>query len=300
LSKSFGQALGELIREKRGQAGFSQLELAQEAFEDESKVRRIGDLERGHIANPQIKTIQPIIDTLNITKAELDACRNIRLSAAQLDQIPTLSRDALELLASRFEIETPHALQDAQLRTALTQKAEEYRTYRSAIDALDDRVAGVANLKGAAQDAAQRLDFDEVEALLSRVDEVETEIAADTKLTRARNALLQDKPARAFAILSAAADSFASVSAIKPAEFRTDHALLLYAHSLRYGGPGLALAAQMYRDAIAMLDPGDAAGPTAPPCWHRPSPPIAPRSPYTPRPIIRCNGLLHRITSATH
>ena len=67
---------------------------------------------------------------------------------------------------------------------------------------------GLGNLKAAAKDAAERLDFAEVEALLARVDEVETEIAAQTKELRADNALLQGKIDAAYAHLSAAADSF--------------------------------------------------------------------------------------------
>jgi hypothetical protein len=168
----------------------------------------------------------------------------------------TLALQDLKTLARAFN-ET--ALTDrAALIEFLTQKAEEYRSYRATIDALDDRVAAIANLKGAAQDAAAKLDFDEVEALLSRVDEVETEIAAETKVARAKNALLRNDPDSAFRLLSAAADSFGSVDTLKPANQRLEYGTLLYEHGLRYAGPALYLAARMREAALASTTRDDA------------------------------------------
>jgi tetratricopeptide (TPR) repeat protein len=168
---------------------------------------------------------------------------------AAVEQADTLSLDELKTLAQAFgetELASPPELLDF-----LAKKAEEYRAYRATIDGLDDRVAAIQNLKGAAQDAADRLDFDEVEALLSRVDEVETEIAAETKVARAKNALLRNDPDTAFRLLSAAADSFASVDPLEPARRRAGYAELLYQHGLRYPGSALARAEQMLRDALA-------------------------------------------------
>ena len=180
-----------------------------------------------------------------------EACQKLTPSSArQLDQIPTLSRDQLELLAARFDAKGAHSLSDAQLRDFLTQKAEEYRDYRNRIEGLDARVAAIGNLKGAARDAAERLDFDEVEEVLARVDEVETEIAAETKETRAANALLRGRVQDAYVILSAAADSFGGIDRLEPARRRLTYADRLYAHGLRYGGAGLTLAADMNRRAL--------------------------------------------------
>ena len=180
-----------------------------------------------------------------------EACQKLTPSSArQLDQIPTLSRDQLELLAARFDAKGAHSLSDAQLRDFLTQKAEEYRDYRNRIEGLDARVAAIGNLKGAARDAAERLDFDEVEELLARVDEVETEIAAETKETRAANALLRGRVQDAYDILSSAADSFGGIDRLEPARRRLTYEDRLYAHGLRYGGAGLTLAADMNRRAL--------------------------------------------------
>jgi len=68
----------------------------------------------------------------------------------------------------------------AALIAFLAGKAQEYHAFQADIAAIDDRTRGLGNLKAAAQDAAGRLDFDAVEALLSRVHEVEVTIAAET------------------------------------------------------------------------------------------------------------------------
>ena len=133
---------------------------------------------------------------------------------AKLDQVHRLTRLEMTALGDRFEIIAMHAMSDADLREALEKKAEEYRRYKAQIEAIDERTAGLGNLKAAAQDAAERLDFDEVEALLSRVQEVELEIAADTAILRADNALLRGRVVDAFRMLSAAADGFGGVRSV--------------------------------------------------------------------------------------
>ncbi|MCT4682772.1 MAG: tetratricopeptide repeat protein [Roseicyclus sp.] len=167
---------------------------------------------------------------------------------AAVEQAATLSLHELKTLAQAFgetELASPPELLDF-----LAKKAEEYRAYRATIDGLDDRVAAIQNLKGAAQDAAERLDFDEVETLLSRVDEVETGIAAETKVARAKNALLRNDPDTAFRLLSAAADSFASLDPLEPARRRAGYEDLLYQHGLSYPGAGLSRTEKMNRDAL--------------------------------------------------
>ncbi|MCA3443301.1 MAG: hypothetical protein INF52_07985 [Rhodobacter sp.] len=162
-----------------------------------------------------------------------------------------LSLPDLRTLAERFG--EPDLATKPALVNFLTKKAEEYRTYRVQIDALDERIAGLGNLKAAAQGAADRLDFDEVEELLSRVHEVETDIAAKTAEARAANALLRGQANQAYRLLSAAADSFAGIDPLEPARRRKGYMLRLYSHGLRYGGPGLALSARMTQDALADL-----------------------------------------------
>jgi hypothetical protein len=162
-----------------------------------------------------------------------------------------LSLPDLRTLAERFG--EPDLATKPALVSFLTKKAEEYRTYRVQIDALDERIAGLGNLKAAAQGAADRLDFNEVEALLSRVHEMETDIAAKTAEARAANALLRGQVDQAYRLLSAAADSFAGIDPLEPARRRDGYQERLCAHGLRYGGPGLTLSAQMTHDALADL-----------------------------------------------
>ncbi|WP_143104156.1 helix-turn-helix domain-containing protein [Poseidonocella sedimentorum] len=243
------------MKRKRGEKRLTQETLAEDVFGDAGRKGDISRIENGKVT-PQEATIQKLCTALDISNAELAPIRMARPDARQLDQIPTLSRDELELLAGRFRVADAVDKSDAELRELLDNKAAEYRDYKAQIDGLDERVAAIANLKGAAQDAAERLNFDEVEDLLSRVDEVETEIAAETKVARARNALMQGKVERAYEILSAAADSFASVDPLEPVRRRLVYEDLLYAHGLRYGGAGMALSEAMIRQALAQVEKG--------------------------------------------
>lgn len=77
------------------------------------------------------------------------------------------------------------------LTAFLVQKAKEYKLFAEQIEAIDDQVAGLGNLKATARNAADNLNFDEVETLLARVDEVEAGLVAGTKELRATNALLR-------------------------------------------------------------------------------------------------------------
>ncbi|SPH18600.1 hypothetical protein DEA8626_02140 [Defluviimonas aquaemixtae] len=173
--------------------------------------------------------------------------------AAILNHVQGASPDELRLLARRFGIDGAATMSPQQLKTMLEDKAQEYRALKAEIDAIDTRTAGLGNLKAAARDAVDRLDFAEVEALLSRVDEVETEIMAETKELRARNALMMGDAEAAFRHLSAAADSFAGLDRAEPANRRIGYSELLYHHGLRYGGDGLTLASGMIRAALVDL-----------------------------------------------
>jgi len=236
-------AFGALVKRKRGEKRLTQENLSTDEFGDSARKGDISRIENAK-TTPQEATIQKLCSVLGISDAEMAPIRTAR-PADQLDNIPTLSRAELERLANRFDFGAAYDASDAELREFLTNKATEYRTYRKTIDGLDDRVAAIANLKGAAQDAAERLDFDEVEARLSRVDEVETEIAAETKLARAENALLRGRVDQAATLLTAAADSFASVDRLEVVLRKITYANLLYEHGLRYGGDGLLRAIEM-------------------------------------------------------
>jgi len=162
------------------------------------------------------------------------------------------SFEDLIALASQFE-ETDFTTK-AQVTKFLTLKAEEYRSYRTEINAIDERTKGLGNLKAAAQDAAENLNFAEVETLLSRVHEVEVEIAAETAELRATNALLRSRVEQAYHLLNAAADSFAAIDPLEPVNRRQIYMQRLYYHGRRHGGTGMAFAEQMIRAAIAQAE----------------------------------------------
>ena len=226
-------AFAALIKRKRGEMRLTQETLAEDVFGDSTRKGDISRIENGHVT-PQEATIQKLCAALEITNVELDPIRTARPSAKQLDRIPTLSRDELELLASRFDILAAHDRPDADLRDLLTKKAEEYRSYRAEIEAIDERTKGLGNLKAAARDATDKLDFVEVETLHSRVHEVELEIAAETAELRASNALLRGRVDQAFDLYCGAADSFSGVDPLEPARRRIlKYANILWKHGLR-------------------------------------------------------------------
>ncbi len=261
MQDSFGAAFGRLIKRKRAETKTTQGQLAcalypnLDAEEAEKRKGDISKLETGKVANPATTTIKRLSDALGITDEEIDALQHrAQMSPKdQLENISALTRDQLELLASRFEIETPHTLSEGQLQQLLTQKAKEYRSYRTIIENIDPRIEATHNLKAAAQHAAEKLDFDEVETLLSRVAEVEAEIFSSTQEARAQNALLRNRPDQAFQIFTAAAESFRDIDVDQMAIRRNSYFKDLYNHGLRYGGTGLPRAIEIIRPAIDAL-----------------------------------------------
>lgn len=177
--------------------------------------------------------------------------------AEKLDNLEAQSRDTLEAIALRFGEPEPERLSLPGLRSFLIEKARDYRRLLVQDDAIDERTLGLGNLKAAAKDAIARADLAEVERLLSRVDEVETEIAAETKLLRADNALLRGRVEEAYRLLSAAADSFASVDPLEPAWRRCSYMKRLDKHGRRYGSSGYAFGTRMVEEALSSFVPPD-------------------------------------------
>ena len=171
-----------------------------------------------------------------------------------VDDKDTLSKDQLEALCLRFDPDFDQTDSVDAMRDFLTAKSKEFRTYRAEIDQMPDGAAQLHRLKAAAKDALDALDFEQVERLLSRVDELETEISVATKVLRAKNALLRNRAKAAFDILDAAAAAQGSIAPLAPAKARLDYADLLYNHDLTFGGSGLFYAVKMNERALADLD----------------------------------------------
>jgi len=270
MSKTFGELLAEEVRERLDTSLMTQRELAEESFPDrkpDSAERRVREILQGKYKNPSPRTYLPICDTLNITRETIRAMKRAASDKADqaeaerqdfeadagpipeaLDHPEGLTRVQLVFLAELFGAAAPETQSDRALRDFLTQKAEEYRAYRAQIDGLDDRVAAIANLKAAAQDAAAKLNFDEVEELLARVDEVQTEIAVETKAARAQNALMRQRPDDAFKLFRDAALTLETTDPIESARRLThEYSEALIKHGVRYGGTGLERGAELAR-----------------------------------------------------
>ena len=243
-----------LIKRKRGEARLTQETLVLDVFGDAARKADISRLENAKTANPQEATVQKICQALNISTAEMEPLRQSHPSAAQLDNIPSLSREALQNLAARFNIENSFELSDEALRKELTKRADEFRALKSEVDAIPETMRNLANLKAAAQNAINRVDLEEVENLMAKVHETELDEAAKSAEIRANTALLRGKVEDAYLYLSAAADSFAAIDPTAPAHKRLEYEDILYAHGLRYGSTGMIHAATMNRDNIVLLD----------------------------------------------
>jgi transcriptional regulator with XRE-family HTH domain len=120
MERTFGQAFGELVRTKRGQEGLTQKELAIRAFDNESKVRRINDLETGAVNRPHVKTVDALVVALDIRGEELATCRLNNLFTAQEEAGIGLSRQLMENLSQRFDHENPNAPDDGRREIYLT------------------------------------------------------------------------------------------------------------------------------------------------------------------------------------
>jgi len=136
-----------------------------------------------------------------------------------VDNKDTLSKDQLEAICLRFDPDFEETESVDAMRDFLKAKSKQLRAYRAAIDQMPDGAAQLHNLKAAAKDALDALDFEQVERLLSRVDEVETEISVATKVLRAKNAPLRNRAEAAFDILDAAAAQ-GSIAPLAPAKAR--------------------------------------------------------------------------------
>lgn len=212
----------------------------------------ISKLETGRVHNPTAQTVHALATALEISDEEIDQLeRRVKMSASeQLDNIAALDRDALELLAGRFDIAGAHSMGDGAIREELTKRAEDWRKLRAEVDAIPDTYRKLTNLKAAAQDAIDRVDPDEVETLLSQVHYTELDEAARSAELRADNALARGDLDLAYRVLNSAANSFEAVDTLEPVRRKLRYDGVFYAHGLRYGGAGLALSAQMIRETL--------------------------------------------------
>ena len=257
MAETYGEAIGELIRKKRLLGGFTLLSLALEAFEDESKIRRIVELENGQVARPQWKTIQPLAETLNITESELERCRTLPTVRPQERNKLKLSRNLIERLANMFEIDAPEA-STTNLHTFLAEKAQEWRELRTKLGALKHEKRNLSNQLAAAEEAIEQGRFEEADQILTGAEELQNErVLAEARLlsqlrfTKAQAALLQNDIDRAFTHFKSSINFLLSFDRFEAAELRRDAYLILYRHSLKVKGPSQHYTENLIRKNLA-------------------------------------------------
>ncbi|MCP5088933.1 MAG: helix-turn-helix transcriptional regulator [Rhodobacteraceae bacterium] len=258
MTKTFGQAFGELILRKRGESGLTQKELAIAAFDDETKVRRIIELELGQVARPQIKTIDPLVAYFGITPEELATCRANPSFTPQETEAIGLTRELLENLAQRFEHTNPDA-PEAELIAHLKDKAKDWKALKEKLADLETTKASLANQTAAAEAAIERGDFDEADAILEAAEDLHadtelraaSEVQSKLRFTRGEAALLKGDPDKAFDRFEAAAACFDPFDLERAAAVR-DHGLQkLYTEGLKYSGSYLSHAIALGEKAVA-------------------------------------------------
>ncbi len=215
--ETFGQALGKLILQKRRALGLTQIQLSEEAYNTGKKVRRISELESGLVANPHLKTIDPIIVALKISEAEIEACA-IQAGSRRdgdLDRAYREARNLIDAVARQFEHAQPDASL-AELDDFLRAKATEWAALRHRIGEIEASNADLIQLKADAALALADGRFDRVDELLAKAEDqyqhertlIEVRKHADLRITRGYNSLLRGKPEEALSFYQSAADFF--------------------------------------------------------------------------------------------
>lgn len=170
---TFGAALGALIKQKRKIAGLTQLQLSEDAFQSSKKVRRISELETGLVADPNPKTIDPLIVALKISDEELAQC--MRASDYQPDaDLEAAYRDAktlIDALLYQFEHDNPDAGFE-EIHAFLKAKAKDWRELRERIQTLEGTETELAHLKSEAMSALEQGDFDAADQYLEKAEEL--------------------------------------------------------------------------------------------------------------------------------
>lgn len=217
VGRTFGAAFGALVKRKRRVQGLTQLQLAEDAFGTGAKVRRISEIENGLVADPQPRTIDPLIVALGITEVELDACA---ASApwqpdSDLERAYREARALFEAAAARFELARP-AASLSEIEDHLREKALEWRELRGRIEQIEVVDVEVGRLRDEALAALSAGDLDVVDRLLLEAEEmhqrertlVEVGRQSELRVLRGDAALVADDGDRAFAMYRDAARMF--------------------------------------------------------------------------------------------
>jgi tetratricopeptide (TPR) repeat protein len=258
---TFGKALGALIRRKRRAVGLTQLQLAEDAFSDHAKVRRISDLENGLVGNPHPKTIDPIIATLKITPEEVEECA--REEGAQtdphLDRAYREARNLIDALAYQFEHAQPSASL-AELDDFLRAKAKEWQQLRLRLDSIEAADEEIVARKRQATAALADAQFDKVDEILAELEErfqqqrTLTEVGkqVEIRVTRGDACLMNEDPDTALAHYLQAARFFQPFSEEEMARVLDENAHKVYESSLRTLRPRFSVGVRLLEELLTL------------------------------------------------
>lgn len=257
--ESFGQKLGALIKRKRQAMGLTQLQLAEDAYGDGGRTRRISELENGTVANPQGKTIDPVISVLGITDEELNDCAaGVGWSPdADLDRAYREARNLIEAAAAQFEHARPDASL-AELEDYLRSKALEWRKLRERFEALEIADNEITTFLNQAQSALADGRLSDADDLLAQAEDEHQEnktlqeIAkqAEIRMLRADAFLFSERPEKAFEFYHSASHFFDAFKPELTIEALTTAAGRVYESSLRALTPRFEIARRLL-DALA-------------------------------------------------
>lgn len=254
---TFGQAFGRLIRAKRAQEGWTQRQLAIQAFDDEGKTRRIVDIEKGSVRRPHASTVDALVVALAITKDELDKCETGATPAQEDEDAIGLSRQLMENLALRFEHDNPDA-SDKALFEFLKQKAAELKALRLRLQTLDSQSAKIRDKITAANAALDGGEFAEADQLLAEAEDIQyeqrtlKEIQAQSTIrtARAEAALLDGQPDTAASHYKKAADYFRPFDLSKTGDILDEASGAFYETERRTNKPDFRHALELISLAI--------------------------------------------------
>lgn len=259
--QTFGQALGELILQKRRTLGLTQTQLAEDAFGTAGKTRRISELETGTVANPHPKTIDPILSVLKITDDEIEACakRAARQPDVDLDRAYREARNLIEAIARRFEHDRPEASL-AELDNFLRGKAEEWSALRDRISALDTSDSTLSGRLAKAGQALADGRFEVVDAILAAAEEqfqndrtlTEIRKQADIRIARGDASLLSGAPNTALIHYQTAAEYFRPFDQKEMVQLLQELAFRVYETSKRSLSPNYQVASTLLTKALSL------------------------------------------------
>lgn len=199
--ESFGEKFGKPVRKYRESEGIDAAELAFRALGSKSKRTRISEIENGKVKKPQAKTVNALVDALDIQQEEVDACRApIRADAVQATQLEAITAFAQSLQdkLAKKEAELKSAKGDTTLLQQqiqeLTRRAQNPEAALAEAQATIRKLEDALEREGNAEDISEARMADARKALEAGDFSIAEDIFEEIK---ARDQLAVDRSARA-------------------------------------------------------------------------------------------------------